>query len=106
MRFSFLLLQRRPVRDPQEEAQIAAAYARDILEVLDSETLTPLEKNNRLRRVIREIKPVDGGFRIVAWPFRQVVHHDPPVTSIVMYVTGTEVRIEYRDAASLTERAA
>lgn len=80
------LLSAPPEDDPQDVARIASAYARNILEMLDTEMLPPLEKNRNLRRVLREIKPIAGGFRIVARPFTQVVHHDPPVTGIVMPV--------------------
>ena len=41
--------------------QLIQRFAEDITEVLDSETLTPVEKNSLLRRVIRKIIPGAGG---------------------------------------------
>ncbi len=74
--------------DAQEVAQIVAAYARDILEVLDSDTLETVEQNQALRRVLHSIKPIPDGFRVEAYPIAttssgQVDIQLPPVTSIV-----------------------
>ena len=88
------LLIERKEEDPQEIADIVSSYARDILEVLDSETLESVEKNRALRRVLKSIRPEpEEAFRIESQPI-QVDIHEAPVTSIVMYVTGTSAKIE------------
>lgn len=68
------MLTQEPKDDPQEIAQIVAAYARDILEVLDSEMLTGAEKNGRLRRIVQEIRPLPEGYRVTTAPMFHTGH--------------------------------
>lgn len=72
-----------PTQEPAAVADVAKGYAEDMLEVLESETLTPQEKNTCLRRIIRAIVPEAEGFKIAAHPLGQVVSHEAPVTGIV-----------------------
>jgi len=76
----------RPKLDPENVAEIAAAYASDVLEVLCAATLSLLEKNTCLRRVIRTIRPSGDGYEISSHPMSQVHIHEAPVTGIVMPV--------------------
>jgi DNA invertase Pin-like site-specific DNA recombinase len=79
-------LTERQAEDPQAFIDVVTAYARDLIEMLDSADLDTMQQNAALRRVLREITPEPDGYRIVMEPIYQVDIQEAPVTGIVIPV--------------------